>query len=497
MPREKQYIAIDLKSFYASVECVERGLDPLKTNLVVADRTRTEKTVCLAVTPALKAYGISGRARLFEVTETVKRINRERARRCPGGFLCGSSTDSDELSRDPALALDFIVAQPRMSLYMEVSAHVYRIYLKYFSPQDIHVYSVDEVFIDCTPYLGLYGDAQTLTRRIIGDILASTGITATAGIGTNLYLCKIAMDIEAKKMQPDENGARIAVLDERSYRERLWEHRPLTDFWRIGAGSCRRLESHGMYTMGDVARCSLGNEELLYRLFGVNAELLIDHAWGCESCTVEDIKNYRPQTHSMSTSQVLKCPYGKTDGELIIREMTDSLVLDAVRRRVKTSLITLDIGYDVSNDRTEYTCSARDRYGRAVPPPSHVSVNFGKHTSSSALIISAAVEAYRRTAKDGLLVRRLTVSLCLLADERNVEKAEAQTAEQLDMFTDYSERDRRREEEKAALERERRWQLARLTVRDRYGKAMLLRGCDGLPAATARERCAQIGGHRA
>ena len=249
--------------------------------------------------------------------------------------------------------------------------------------------------------------------------------------------------------------------------------------------------------MGDVARCSLGNEELLYRLFGVNAELLIDHAWGCESCTVEDIKNYRPQTHSMSTSQVLKCPYGKTDGELIIREMTDSLVLDAVRRRVKTSLITLDIGYDVSNDRTEYTCSARDRYGRAVPPPSHVSVNFGKHTSSSALIISAAVEAYRRTAKDGLLVRRLTVSLCLLADERNVEKAEAQTAEQLDMFTDYSERDRRREEEKAALERERRWQLARLTVRDRYGKAMLLRGCDGLPAATARERCAQIGGHRA
>ena len=334
---DRTYLAIDLKSFYASVECAARGLDPLKTNLVVADEERTEKTICLAVSPPLKAYGIGGRARLFEVNERVRQVNAERRQRAPGRTLTGSSCDADALAAQPELALDFIIARPRMALYMQVSTQIYRIYLKYIAPEDIHVYSIDEVFIDVTPYRSLYGrDTQALARTMILDVLRTTGITATAGIGTNLYLAKIAMDIGAKHAPPDENGVRIAALDERSYRQTLWSHRPLTDFWRVGRGYARKLEAKGLYTMGDIARCSLGgpdefyNEDLLYRMFGVQAELLIDHAWGWEPCTIADIKAYRPQSHSLSSGQVLQEPYVFDKARLVLLEMADALALDLV-----------------------------------------------------------------------------------------------------------------------------------------------------------------------
>ena len=492
------YIAIDLKSFYASVECVARGLDPLRTNLVVADPTRTEKTICLAVSPPLKAYGIPGRARLFEVIEKVKIINDARAHNAIGGRLEGASVLSDELERYSSLALDYIVAPPRMSLYMQVSTQAYEIYLRYIAPEDIHVYSVDEVFINAAPYLKTYGmTARELARRMIDDVLRETGVTATAGIGTNMYLCKIAMDIEAKKMPADKDGVRIAELDEQSYRKKLWAHTPITDFWRIGGGYSRSLEAHGMYTMGDVALCSVYNEDLLYKLFGVNAELLIDHAWGWENCTIESIKSYRPQSRSLSCGQVLKEPYSHEKGAVIVREMAESLALDLVRKGVMTDGVVLDVGYDTNNLRdsalaVQYDGGIKiDRYGRKIPSPSHGSTRFEVYTSSARQITEAISALYERIADPSLFVRRFCVCASNVQSERKV--SDKRLGEQIDMFTDYAARDR----EDARRRREKHMQQAMIKIRERYGKNAILRGMNFEDGATARERNAQIGGHRA
>lgn len=354
--KENVYLSIDLKSFYASVECRERGLDPMKTNLIVADAGRTEKTICLAVSPSLKAYGIPGRPRLFQVVQKVREVNKERMRFASGGVFTGSSCFDEELKSSPHLAVNYVIAPPRMALYMEYSTRIYKIYMKYIAPEDAHVYSIDEIFLDVTQYLDIYGmTARQLAEKIIRDVYQETGITATAGIGSNLYLSKIAMDIVAKHIQPDENGVRIAELDERSYRQLLWNHRPITDFWRVGKGYAKKLKEHGMFTMGDVARCSIGepnnyhNEELLYRLFGVNAELLIDHAWGWEPCTMEDIKAYRPENNSIGSGQVLPCPYPTQKARLVVQEMTDLLVLDLVDKGLVTDQMVLTVGYDIEN----------------------------------------------------------------------------------------------------------------------------------------------------
>ena len=405
MQENKQniYIAIDLKSFYASVECRERGLDPMTTNLVVADRSRTEKTVCLAVTPSLKAYGIPGRARLFEVTQKVREINIERKIKAPGRKLIGKSVDANELKSNPNLELDFIAAPPRMAYYMEYSKRIYNVYLKYFSSEDIYVYSIDEVFCDVTHYLKTYNmTPRELVTKIIQDVYDTTGITATAGIGTNLYLCKVAMDIGAKHVKPDKNGVRIAGLDEMTYRKMLWNHRPLTDFWRVGKGYANKLEKHGIYTMGDVARTSIRNEDLLYKLFGVNAELLIDHAWGYESCTIQEIKAYKPSTNSISTGQVLHCPYNYEKTKLIVKEMTESLALDLVQKRLVTNQIVLEIGYDIDNLTNPSISSLYngeitvDRYGRNVPKHAHGTVNIDHKTSSSKILMEKVMGLYER-----------------------------------------------------------------------------------------------------
>ncbi len=404
MPQEKDriYIAIDLKSFYASVECMERRLDPLKTHLVVADESRTEKTICLAVSPSLKAYGISGRARLFEVVQRVKEVNEERRREAPGRRLTGSSWVDKEVKENPSLALDYIVAKPRMAYYIEYSTRIYDIYLKYVSAEDIHVYSIDEVFIDATDYLDTYGlTPHDFAMTMIRDVLKNTGITATAGIGTNMYLAKIAMDIEAKHREPDEDGVRIAYLDERLYREKLWTHRPLTDFWRIGKGYARRLEEQGLYTMGDIARCSLGgpmdyyNEGLLYKIFGINAELLIDHAWGWEPCRIRDIKNYRPSTNSLSSGQVLPVPYDFEHAALIVREMTEQMSLDLVAKGLVTDQMVLTINYDRMSLEDDGKGSRykgeikEDFYGRKVPRHAHGTANLSRQTSSSRMLTEA------------------------------------------------------------------------------------------------------------
>ncbi len=508
MTDKRQYIAIDLKSYYASVECVERKLDPLKTNLVVADPERTEKTICLAVSPSLKAYGIPGRARLFEVVQRVREVNAERRGKAPGRRFSGSSYDAQELAGHPELELAYIVAPPRMAFYMDYSTVIYRIYLKYIAPEDIHVYSIDEVFMDVTAYLATYGlTARELASRMIHDVLEATGITATAGIGTNLYLCKVAMDIVAKHVPADENGARIAQLDEMSYRELLWDHRPLTDFWRVGRGYQRRLEENGLFTMGDIARCSLGgpgefhNEELLYRLFGVNAELLIDHAWGWEPVTMEQIKAYRPETNSLSSGQVLKCPYPFEKGRLVVQEMTDLLVLELVEKKLVTDQMELSIGYDVENltdreIRNEYKGEVTmDRYGRMVPKHAHGSANLGQMTSSTRRITEAVLELYDRIVDPRLLIRRITVAANHLGEER-LER-EKPVFEQLDLFTDYGALEREREKEKAQREKERRLQEAVLSVKKKYGKNAILKGMNFQEGATARERNSQIGGHKA
>lgn len=502
------YVAIDSKSFYASVECMERQLDPLTTNLVVADASRTEKTICLAVSPSLKAYGISGRARLFEVVQRVKEVNSERRRNAPNRTFTGDSYDDRELKADPGLRVSYLTAPPRMALYMEYSTRIYNIYLKYIAPEDIHVYSIDEVFLDVTAYLDTYHlTARGLTKKLILEILQTTGITAAAGIGTNLYLCKVAMDIGAKHVVPDQDGVRIAELDEMSYRRRFWTHRPLTDFWRVGKGYARKLEENGLFTMGDVARCSLGkpgeyyNEELLYKLFGINAELLIDHAWGWEPCTIADIKAYKPASSSIGSGQVLQCPYSFDKAKLIVREMTDLLVLDLVDKGLVTDQMVLTVGYDIENltdpdisrnYRGEVTV---DAYGRRVPKHAHGSVNLGKPTSSTKQILEAMMGLYERIVDKNLLVRRVTVTANHVAEERLTVREDGY--EQLDLFTDYEAVQKQREEEKKALEREKRIQHALLDIKKKYGKNAVLKGMNLEEGAMTVERNNQIGGHKA
>ena len=498
MAREKQYIAIDLKSFYASQECVERGLDPMTTNLVVADGSRTEKTICLAVSPSLKAYGVPGRARLFEAVQRVKEANAIRITRAPGRQFSGKSIDARELAADPSLEIDFIVATPRMGHYMECSARVYGIYLKYVAPEDIHVYSIDEVFIDATPYLKTYGlTAYEFARKLICEVLENTGITATAGIGTNLYLAKVAMDIVAKRTEADSAGVRIAALDERSYREKLWSHRPLTDFWRVGRGYARKLEAHGIFTMGDVARCSLHHEELLYKLFGIHAELLIDHAWGWEPVEIRHIQAYRPSSNSICSGQVLQCPYTVDKARLIVREMTDLLVLDLVGRGLVTDQIVLTVGYDRESltrpeIREKYDGPiVTDHYGRAIPRHTGGTANLGRYCASTRMITAKVMELFDRTVRPELLVRRVSLSANHLIREEDVPGREEPV--QLDFFSDRA----KREAEEAALERERRRQKAILKIQQKYGKNAILKGMNYLEGATTKDRNGQIGGHKA
>ena len=491
--KQRSYIAIDLKSFYASVECILRGKDPMTTNLVVADESRTEKTICLAVSPSLKSFGIPGRPRLFEVVQKVREVNAVRRAAAPGKQFTGKSTDLPTLRRHPELQVDYLVAPPQMALYMETSTAIYQVYLKYIAPEDIHVYSIDEVFIDATNYLKLYGlTARELAMRIILDVLERTGITATAGIGTNLYLCKVAMDIVAKHLPADKNGVRIAELDELSYREKLWEHRPLTDFWRVGRGYARKLERHGIFTMGDVARCSLQNEDLLYRLFGINAELLIDHAWGWESCTMADIKAYRPETNSISSGQVLQQPYDFEKAKLVTREMTDALVLDLVDKGLLTDQIVLTVGYDIENLTDPARAEAyhgevtTDGYGRKIPKHGHGSANLGRPTASTSRIVEAMMELFDRVADRALLVLRLNVTACHVIPESELPPEEGQ----LSLFDEG-------QEDTEALEREKRRQRAILTIQKKYGKNALLKGMNLEEGATARDRNGQIGGHKA
>ena len=505
---EKTYIAIDLKSFYASVECIERGLDPLKTNLVVADVSRTEKTICLAVSPALKKYGIPGRPRLFEVVQKVREANIRREKQAPCHRFSGTSFDETELNRSPELQISYIAAAPRMSRYMEYSTRIFDIYLRYIAPEDMHVYSVDEVFIDATAYLHTYGlTAHELALRMIRDVLRETGVTATAGIGTNMYLCKIAMDIVAKRMPADEDGVRIAELDEESYRKQLWNHVPLTDFWRVGPGYAKKLKEVGIYTMGDVARCSLGkdtdyyNEDLLYKLFGINAELLIDHAWGWEPATIAEIKAYRPEKNSLSTGQVLRCPYTVQKAKLIVREMTDLLVLDLVDKKLVTDQMVLTVGYDIESltnpeiRRKYHGEVTKDRYGRHVPKHAHGTANLSCQTSSTKLIMKAVEELYDRIINPDLLVRRITVVASRVVPER--EAGQKEVFEQLDLFTDYQALEQEREQEKKELDKEKRIQKAILDIQKKYGKNAVLRGMNFEEGATTRERNGQIGGHKA
>lgn len=508
MKKEHIYIAIDLKSFYASVECMERGLDPLSTNLVVADCTRTEKTICLAVSPSLKAYGIPGRARLFEVIQKVREANGQRLQNAPGRMFTGESYDDRELRDSPGLAISYIAAPPRMSLYIKYSTRIYNIYLKYIAPEDIHVYSVDEVFMDVTDYLSAYClTAHELVKKLIQEVLQATGITAAAGIGTNLYLCKIAMDIVAKHIAPDEDGVRIAELDERKYRQLLWNHRPLTDFWRVGRGYAKKLEENGLFTMGDVARCSIGkasdfhNEDLLYKLFGVNAELLIDHAWGFEPCTIADIKSYKPENNSLCSGQVLHCPYDFEKGKLIVREMTDLLALDLVDKGLTADQIVLTIGYDIENLTDEKIGKkykgpvTTDRYGRKVPKHAHGTVNLKKHTSSTRMLMDAVTQLYEEIVDKNLLIRRVAVTVNHVVEESSVSGYE--DYEQLDLFTDYESLQKQKEEEEQALERERKMQKAMLDIKKKFGKNAIIKGMNLEEGATSVERNRQIGGHKA
>lgn len=502
------YIAIDLKSFYASVECAEMGLNPLTTNLVVADESRTEKTICLAVSPSLKAYHIPGRARLFEVVQRVREVNNERRKQLPDRRFQGKSYNAVELGEHPEKELDYIIALPRMALYMEYSRRIYEIYLKYVAAEDMHVYSVDEVFIDITHYLKIYNmSPRELAMTIIKDVLESTGITATAGIGTNLYLCKVAMDVEAKHIEPDENGVRIAELDEMTYRRKMWNHRPLTDFWRIGRGYAKKLEENGMFTLGDVARCSVGgendyyNEDLLYKLFGVNAELLIDHAWGYEPVTIADIRAYKPENTSISSGQVLHCPYDYEKTRLIIMEMADLLVLDLVEKRLVTNQIVLTVGYDIenlTNPKIANTYKGEitvDGYGRKVPKHAHGTINLDKYTSSTRIIMDAVLELYERIINKKLLTRRITIVANRVKDEQEADSIE--TFEQMDLFTDYAKKEEENRHEKEKLKKERQIQEALIDVKHRYGKNAIVKGMNLKEGATTIDRNAQIGGHKA
>lgn len=519
------YIAIDLKSFYASVECMERGLNPLTTNLVVADASRTEKTICLAVSPSLKAYGISGRARLFEVVQKVREENQKRlvhyakiqstnhkvhAAQTTARSLefAGSSYHANELKEHPELAIDYITAPPRMALYITYSTRIYDIYLKYVSPEDIHVYSIDEVFMDVTSYLSACNlTPYEFTKKILKDILASTGITATAGIGTNLYLCKVAMDIVAKHTKPDEDGVRIASLNEISYRQHLWEHTPITDFWRVGRGYAKKLHQYGLYTMGDIARCSLGkqneyyNEELLYKLFGINAELLIDHAWGYEPCTIADVKAYTPAYNSIGTGQVLCDPYTNENARLVVKEMTDLLALDLVEKKLVTNQLVLTISYDIENltrpeIRNVYKGEITiDSYGRRKPKHAHGTINLPKATSSSRLLIEAMVTLYDRITNPLLLIRKIHITANKVMKEQLIDIKPVY--EQLNLFTDYGKKEKEENAERIALEKEKRIQEAMLSIKRKYGKNAILKGMNLQEGATAQKRNNQIGGHQA
>ena len=499
---ERTYIAIDLKSFYASVECVERRLNPLTTNLIVADPSRTEKTICLAVSPSLKAYGIGGRARVFEVLQRLKEVNNERRNNSPNHRLNGISTSDIDLHKHPDWEVDFITAVPRMAYYIDYSTRIYKIYLKFIAPEDIYTYSIDEVFIDATQYLKSYKmTAHELARKMIATVQQYTGITATAGIGTNMYLCKVAMDIVAKHIPADKDGVRIAELDEMSYRRQLWNHRPLTSFWRVGKGIAQKLESYGIDTMGKIARCSLRNEELLYNLFGVNAELLIDHAWGWEPCTMEAVKAYRPETNSLSHGQVLQSAYDCKKTRVVVQEMADAIALELVDKRLVTNQLVLTISYDsesLSNPqiRAKYHGPVTtDYYGRQVPKHAHGTANLERMTSSSRLITEAVMSLYDRIINPDLLVRRINLTTNNVVEESKA--SEHNTPIQLDLFTDYEELERKRNEEKAALEKERKMQEAVLSIKKRFGKNAILKGLNYEEGATAKERNQQIGGHKA
>ena len=499
--KQKIYISCDLKSFYASVECCERGLDPMTTNLVVADASRTEKTICLAVTPSLKAYSISGRARLFEVVQRVGEINAQRRFHAPGRTFSGSSFDDPKLQADPSLALDYIVAPPRMALYIDYSTRIYGVYLKYFAPEDIYPYSIDETFLDITSYLDLYHlSGREMAKKLILDVLQTTGITTTAGMGTNLYLSKVAMDIVSKHIKPDRDGVRIAKLDERTYRRLLWDHRPLTDFWRVGRGYAQKLEHRGLHTMGDIARCSLGgpgdyhNEDLLYKLFGVNAETLIDHAWGWEPVTIADVKAYKPESKSIGSGQVLQYPYGYDKARLVAREMADQLALDLVDKKLVTDQLVLTVGYDIENLKGVYQGEVTtDRYGRAVPKHAHGTANLEEYTASTRRIVAAALELFDQVMNRDLLVRRFYLTAARVADEASAPDKKA--FEQLDLFTDYTAKQDRDRQVSAELEKERKMQQAMLDIKKKFGKNAILKGINLEEGATAKNRNNTIGGH--
>ena len=494
------YVAIDLKSFYASVECVERGYDPLVTNLVVADSTRTDKTICLAVSPGLKSYGVPGRPRLFEVKQAVKLVNASRLLKAPNKAFTGISKITTELDADPSLELDFEIAVPRMATYMKYSTNIYSIYLKYIAPEDILVYSCDEVFMDVTAYLQTYHmTAHELALTMIRDVNKTTGITATCGIGTNMFLAKVAMDIEAKHMSADADGVRIAELDERSFRENLWSHTPITDFWRIGRGTAKKLEKIGLRTMGDVARYSEFDEDRLYKIFGVNAELIIDHAWGWEPCTIEDTRQYRPQNNSISSGQVLMRPYKYDEAAIIVREMTDNLTLDLVRKGLVTGQMVLTIGYESVRDPKDlgdYDGEiGLDWYGRYVPKHAHGSANLDRQTSSTRLITEAVMKLYEKIIDPNLLIRRVNICAAGVVSEESLK--EKDTYEQLDLFTDYETKVREEKEESEKLAKEKALQLATLDIKTKYGKNAILKGTNFLEGSTARDRNRQVGGHKA
>lgn len=490
------YVSIDLKSFYASVECQERGLNPITTNLVVADSSRTEKTICLAVSPSLKSYGILGRARLFEVIQKVKEVNIERKRKAPNQTFTGSSYDDSALKKNADLELSYIVAPPQMAKYMKYSTNIYNIYLKWFSSEDIYVYSIDEVFIDITHYLKTYDmKARELVTKVIQDVYDSTGITATAGIGTNLYLSKVAMDIVAKHVEPNKNGVRIACLDEMMYRKLLWDHRPITDFWRVGKGYSNKLEKYRIYTMGDIARISVQNEELLYNLFGINAELLIDHSWGYEPVTIKHIKAYKPENNSISSGQVLHCPYNYEQTKLIVKEMTELLTLDLVEKNLVTNQIVLTVGYDIENLTDPFISNSYkgeitiDRYGRKIPKHAHGTINLDHKTSSTKIIMDAVMKLYQRIMNKELLVRRINITANNIVDEETASKEKPY--EQIDLFTNYQEKAEKIQEEKSEKE----LQKAMIDIKKKYGKNAIIKGMNLQEDGTTIERNKQIGGH--
>ena len=505
---ERIYATIDLKSFYASVECMERGLDPMRTHLVVADAQRSEKTICLAVSPSLKEYGIPGRVRLFEVVQRIKEVNAERKWHAPGHVLQGASCDADVIRQCPHMAVDYIAAVPRMALYMEYSARVYNIYLNYVAPEDIHVYSIDEVFIELTNYLRVYQcTARELVKRMIQDVYKVTGITATAGLGSNLYLSKVAMDIVSKHTPADADGVCIAELDEQRYREQLWSHRPLTDFWRVGKGYAKKLEEKGLYTMGDIARCSIGteqdfhNEDLLYKLLGVNAELLIDHAWGWEPCTMADIKAYRPEHSSIGAGQVLHSPYDYEGARLVVREMAELLVLDLVEKQLVTNQLVLTVGYDIENlnsTEKQHTYKGEittDFYGRKIPKHAHGTENLSGYTASARIIVDAVMSLYTRIVNPHLLVRRISLTAGHVVQEGH-EPIQSGTA-QMELFSDDEAIQCRKEAEQKVLKKEKQLQQTMVEIKQKYGKNAVLKGMNLQEGATARERNRQIGGHKA